>query len=291
MTAGKSKILLITTAWIAILSASDLFSIIWLGVLHKPDIPSWIFISQFSGICISILLTLIWPEIKDLRGFLWSLAALCAGEWISFGIQCTDLWINWTYGMAHYQKSFARVFLSLIPCLLMILTLLGSSIDRNKLFLKRGNLKALGKIPFSLRLVSWSVIGPSLLLIFTLPLILQLTLTLQPDFNAAKMIISALPVILTFSVINAASEEFRFRSVLIARLKPLLGPGHTLILTSALFGIGHWFGHPSGPTGVLLSGIAGWVWGKGMIDTKGFFWSWFVHMVQDIAILSVIVIS
>lgn len=36
-----------------------------------------------------------------------------------------------------------------------------------------------------------------------------------------------------------------------------VGPFHALFLTSTLFGPAHWFGHLSGPTGVLMAGFAG----------------------------------
>jgi membrane protease YdiL (CAAX protease family) len=79
--------------------------------------------------------------------------------------------------------------------------------------------------------------------------------------------------------------------VLIARVQPAVGTGQTLLMTSALFGLGHWFGHPSGPTGVLLAGFAGWFWGKAMIETKGFTWSWLIHAAQDVAIVAFIIMA
>jgi membrane protease YdiL (CAAX protease family) len=79
--------------------------------------------------------------------------------------------------------------------------------------------------------------------------------------------------------------------VLIARIRTLLGPGQALLLTSALFGLGHWFGHPSGPSGVLMAGIAGWFWGKSMIETKGFFWAWVIHAIQDVVIVAFVVMA
>ena len=291
MVAKKTKTLLLISAWIAILSVSDLPSVIWFSFLNKQDFSYWIPFSQFLGIGLALAMTFISEELHPVRGFIWALLAFIMGEWISFGLQSTDTWTSFTYSISADKKMLMRVFLSLIPCVLMTLTLSGSGIGRKELFLRRGDLKAPGSIPFRSRPVSWAVIGPSLLIIFTLPLILQLALTLHPDFSMGKKVMAAMPVILAFSVINAATEEFRFRSVLIARLRPVVGQWHVLLLCAALFGIGHWFGHPSGLSGMLLTGFASVVWGKSMIDTKGFFWPWLIHMVQDVAIVSMIVMT
>ena len=52
-----------------------------------------------------------------------------------------------------------------------------------------------------------------------------------------------------------------FRAVFLARVDQLLGAGRAMLMTSVIFGIGHWFGHPSGPSGVVLAFVAGWVLG------------------------------
>ena len=48
-------------------------------------------------------------------------------------------------------------------------------------------------------------------------------------------------------------------ALLLARLAPVVGAGQALLVTSATFGIGHWFGHPSGASGVLMAGFAGYM--------------------------------
>lgn len=289
--AKQSKRLVLLTCWIAALSASDLPAIIWHAFMQRPEVSLWIPVSQFLGFAIALALTLVSSSLKSVRGFIWALLALAIGDWICYGIESTGLWIGWTRTMAGHERMFLRTLLTLIPALLMMLTLFGSGIGRRELFLVKGELSAPSKMPRGMRSIPWTLIGPILIIVFTLPLILQLTLTVHPDFSAAARVIRALPLVLLFAVVNAASEEFRFRSVLIARMQTLVGPGHALLLTSALFGLAHWFGHPSGPTGVLMAGFAGWFWGKAMIETKGFFWSWFIHAVQDVAIGAFIIMA
>lgn len=291
MTAKQSRLLVLLSCWIATLSASDLPAIIWHALMQRPEVSVWIPVSQLVGLAIALVLTLTSSAFRSVRGFVWALLALAIGDWICYGIEITDVWTNWASTLAGYERMFMRTLLSLIPASLMTLTLFGSGIGKRELFLTKGVLNAPSKMPFGNRSIPWTLLGPILITIFTLPLILQLTLTVHPDFSMGARVIRALPFVLLFAIVNAASEEFRFRSVLLARIQTVVGPGHALLLTSALFGLAHWFGHPSGLTGVLMAGFAGWFWGKAMIETKGFIWSWLIHAIQDVAIAAFIIMA
>jgi membrane protease YdiL (CAAX protease family) len=287
----ESKFLTLTSAWLATLSASALPFIVWHAFLQHEEVSFWIPVAQLVGFAVSFGLTTVSLEVRQVRGFLWALLALAIGDWVVYGIQTTGGWLVWAQSAQRVDRFLANALLSLIPSLLMVLTLIGSGIGRRELFLAKGDLRAPSTMPFGLRPIRWTILGPFLIILFTFPLMLQLVLTVRPDFAMAGRAVSALPLILIFAALNAASEEFRFRSVLIARIRTLLGPGQALLLTSALFGLGHWFGHPSGPSGVLMAGIAGWFWGKSMIETRGFFWAWVIHAIQDVVIVAFVVMA
>ncbi len=55
-------------------------------------------------------------------------------------------------------------------------------------------------------------------------------------------------------------------------------------MSAYFFGIAHYFGTPGGIVGGLLSIFMGWVLGKGMLETRGLFWTWRIHFLSDIAI-------
>jgi len=287
----ESKSLILISSWLAMLSASALPSIVWYTFLQNEGALFWVPLVQVIGFAISFALTFISPSIRQVRGFIWALLAFAVGDWIVYGIQATGAWLAWAQTAPRVDRFLVNAFLSLIPCLLMVLTLMGSGIGRRDLFLAKGDLGAPSTMPFGLRPIRWTILGPVLIILFAFPLMLQLILTVRPDFAMAGKAIAALPFILVFAALNAASEEFRFRSVLIARIQALLGPNHALLLTSALFGLGHWFGHPSGPSGVLMSGLAGWFWGKSMIETRGFLWAWVIHAIQDVVIVAFVVMA
>src|SRR5436309_15100049 len=104
---------------------------------------------------------------------------------------------------------------------------------------------------------------------------------LYPDFTDRGLILRCLPCILLVAALNAANEEFQFRNVLLAHLRNVVSPSEAALLTAVLFGLGHYYGQPSGPIGVLMAGFAGWIWARSMIETRGFAWAFFIHMAQD----------
>jgi hypothetical protein len=64
-----------------------------------------------------------------------------------------------------------------------------------------------------------------------------------------------------------------------------------MLMTATVFGIGHWHGHPSGPTGVLMTAFAGWWLARSMIKTRGSLWAWSVHGAQDVLIFLFLVMA
>lgn len=186
-----------------------------------------------------------------------------------------------------------RLF-TLSGAVLVCFTLIGSGITRRDLFLCKGNPAAPAE-PIRLlgmrRPVPWSWLGPALILVFALALAPYLYLTVHPNFHASNRIIRILPWSLGVAILNAASEEFQFRSVLLAHLRGLFPKWEMILLTAAFFGLGHYYGQPSGTLGVLMAGFAGWIWARSMIDTRGGVWAFLIHMTQDVVILSFLAVG
>jgi len=186
-----------------------------------------------------------------------------------------------------------RLF-TLSGAILVCFTLIGSGITRRDLFLCKGDLDAPAQpIPFlGLRKpIRWSWLGPAFILVFALALAPYLYLTVHPNFNVSDRILRTLPWSVAVAILNAASEEFQFRSVLLAHLKGLFPKAEMILLTAAFFGIGHYFGQPSGPLGVLMAGLAGWIWARSMVDTGGGLWAFIIHLTQDIVIFMFLVVG
>lgn len=279
-------------AWSAVV-VSTVPEIIWLESGHRMSF--WFTGIESLLLVLAALAVLPFSRLRSMARFIFALAALNFGwDFLAPALGLT----NFFHSLAQNADWGARLFIARIPTLSGILllgfTLIGSRITRHDLFLRRGNLSAAAQpIPFvGLRKpIPWTVFGPALLVVFGLALPLFLYFMVYPDFSEYGRILRYLPWILLVAALNAASEEFQFRSVLLAHLRSVVSPAEGVLLTAVLFGLAHYHGQPSGPLGVVMAGIAGWFWARSMIETRGFFWAFFIHLVQDIVILSFLAVA
>jgi len=105
----------------------------------------------------------------------------------------------------------------------------------------------------------------------------SLTFRLFPD----------VPLVLVLALMNSFTEEiiFRYSYVTIVHNEGF-SPNLALFLGSAVFGTVHYFGMaPKGIMGALMAAFLGWFLTKSILETKGFFWAWFIHFLQDVVIL------
>lgn len=92
-----------------------------------------------------------------------------------------------------------------------------------------------------------------------------------------------LPLVFLFAAMNAYGEEMIYRASFLATLERVVGPRSALLITAAFFGVMHYFGMPYGVLGVAMSAFVGWLMGKAMLETRGFFWAWCIHFCLDLA--------
>lgn len=233
--------------------------------------------------------------IKNLASFILAVAVLSfgwlfAGPWLGASSVIQSASHNLGLGG---QLFLSRAILT-AGALLMIFMLIGSGIGRRELFLRLGNWRARAQPePFLWfhRPVPWTHVAAMLLLIFGVALPLYLFFTVHPQFGRAYHLLLLLPWAIATSALNAANEEFQFRSVLIARLKNVVSQREAMLLTAVLFGISHYFGQPSGWGGVFMASAAGWIWAKSMIETRGFTCAFTIHFIQDMFVFSFVAMA
>ncbi len=95
-----------------------------------------------------------------------------------------------------------------------------------------------------------------------------------------------LPSILFYAALNAFNEEITFRVPMLTTLEPVGGSKHALWMAAYFFGISHYFGTPGGIVGGIASIFMGWILGKAIVETRGLFWTWWIHFLSDIAIFT-----
>lgn len=279
-------------AWAAVIG-STLPEIFWQESGHK--VGFWFSTIEASCLILAALAAIWIPSLRGLWRFLVAVA-LVNFAWGYIAPSLADL-----PAVRHVTDNAswgARLFLArlftLSGAVLVCFTLIGSGITRRDLFLCKGNLAAPAQ-PIAFlglrRRAPWTWLGPAFILIFALFLAPYLYLTVHPNFSVSDRILRTLPWSLAVATLNAASEEFQFRCVLLAHLRGVFRPGETVLLTAVFFGIGHYYGQPSGPLGVAMAGFAGWIWARSMVDTRGCVWAFLIHLVQDIVIFTFLAVG
>lgn len=236
-----------------------------------------------------------WPRWRPLMGFIIAVAVLR----LNWSVLSPAISSSYVVGEINQTMSFGgRLFVSrLILALgmpLMLATMAGCSFPDRSLFLRRGDFCApAAPEPFLWfrQPIAWSRLGLQLLVLFGVALPVYLFFSLPIHWQQWSRIGPLLPWALATAALNAASEEFQFRCVPLAQLRGVLPVRETLWLTAVFFGLGHYFGQPSGIPGVIMATIAGWLWAKSIVETRGVGWAFVIHFVQDVVIFCFLVLS
>ena len=227
-------------------------------------------------------------RLRVLSGFLltiavlrlgWSVIAPMVADWDPVRALIEDL--DWG------PKMFVMRLLNVTGALLMLTTFIGRKITRDDLFLRIGCLDAPVKperILWFRSPLRWWHLWPLIGLIFALAMVAFLFSNLRPNFWQLTQHWQLLPWALATAALNAANEEFQFRCVPLAQLRNVLPLRESVWLTAIFFGLAHYFGQPSGWLGVAMATVAGFIWGKSMLETRGVAWAFSIHFVQDLVI-------
>ena len=279
-------------AWAAVIG-STLPEILWQESGHKL---SFGFTAIESGCIILTALVACWiPSLRGLWRFLLAVGLLnFAWKYMAPTLANLPSVRHVTDNASWGARLFLARLFTLSGAVLVCFTLIGSGITRRDLFLCKGNPAAPAQ-PIAFlgvrKPVPWTWLGPAFILVFALVLAPYLYLTVHPNFSVSERILRTFPWSLGVAIFNAANEEFQFRSVLLAHLRGVFQSGEAVLLTAVFFGIGHFYGQPSGPLGVAMAGFAGWIWARSMVDTRGGVWAFLIHMVQDIVIFTFLAVG
>jgi membrane protease YdiL (CAAX protease family) len=261
------------------------------SVSEGPLGLSWLALVEVVILAVFWVVTWVWPTVKPLRGLALALLAYFVAIFLLLPLIVESaVWSNWvqqdSWGVALVA---VRLGTHLMPVALMALTLIGSGIGRRELFLVLGNPRAPAEptrlMPGILKdSKPWNRVVREWLPYYAIIIVIVLLLQVRPNVNQASQALIFLPAIVIAAAINAFAEEFEFRSMLLARLEPVLGSHQAILIAAALFGLLHYFGAPGGPFGVLLAGYLGWIAAKSMIETRGFVWAFLIHFIGDFII-------
>lgn len=99
-------------------------------------------------------------------------------------------------------------------------------------------------------------------------------------------ILNILPFSTVFALSNSFVEESITRLGVVVVLKDILKDRTIPLISALIFGTVHYWGNPGGFSGVIVAGFLGWLLTKSILETKGFFWAWLIHFLQDVIIFS-----
>ena len=277
--------LLLLLAWLGTLLASALPEILWREGFGRDGGPvQWL---QLGGLLLLLLLTALWREATPLRGYFLVLSALflVAGILVP-GVSRSDRWLSW-FGQGEagwFRSSLGLHLLRMLPALAIWALLAGMGRKRQDYFLVKGCVDApVEPVPWMglRRPEPWTRFGRHLALIASGVTLLMMLLGRLPTGSEVLGVLPRLPAVLLFAAMNAFNEEFPGRAALLSQLLGVVEKQQSLLLTAALFGLGHFYGVPPGLSGVFLAGFFGWLLGKSMVETGGFLWAWTIHFLQD----------
>ena len=277
-----------SVAWAVALLASLLPDILFREL--TGTLPAWLFWAKAGLLAALLLAGLVWGRLRSLQ--------LQPFFVILLAVQLISLAVGWFYQSIHYQTWLAglnpfltEMFSVQIPrfttaalMLLVALALLGRF---EHLFFVKGKLDApAAPIPgITSRPTSWRILGPAVAGAMCLGLaVFTFAFSSLPSLQALGGALPYLPLVLLFAASNAFGEEMIYRAPWLGVLEGPVGPTQALLITAASFGIYHYYGVPYGLLGVGMAFIPGWLMGKAMLETRGFFWAWFIHFCMDAVI-------
>jgi len=279
-------------AWVSTLFISSLPNIIWQEFFGPPTI--WLFWSKIILLISLIGLSFLWTPAKKLRVYFLLFLILYIAEKLLDMLGASSLWIRWFPQSSSFIKSMFGIQLRRIAvAAIMVFSLLAIYRRPNRFFLVPGKLDAPSeKLLFLIdKGTSWKRLSWILAAMITFGTLVFLVLAGRPSLSQLSGLLPMLPAILILAAMNAFSEELSYRAALLAPLSPAVGTGHSLLLTATYFGLAHFYGVPYGVVGVIMAFILGYLLSKAMLETKGFFWPWFIHFWQDVAIFSFMAIG
>jgi membrane protease YdiL (CAAX protease family) len=279
---GQGPVVLAT--WLLTLAVSILPDVISRSV--TGGVPGWLFPAKLVGLAAIVATGFLWKAVTPLRAYSLVMSALLLLEWLRSVLEGKPWW-NGMFAGGFGQQMLGTQILRVGAAAVMIVLLLVLRFRSKDFYLVRGNPNAKAEPVRWLGIdkpIGWNRLGMISALCISLGTLAFLVLAGQPPPSAAAGAVTLLPMILLLAAMNAFGEEVTFRGALLAPLVPSVGPRHAVMLTAAFFGLGHYYGVPYGIIGVAMASLLGWFLGKCMVETRGFFWPWFIHFLQDVMI-------
>lgn len=277
---------LVLIAWIIAILISLLPDILFREI--TGSLPIWVFWAKVGFGLVFLLLCAILKALRPLWKFSVVLLAVLVLDWIVGRFYSVIGYTTWLARAPKFIQDVGSVQIQRATTGILFALLMLLVFGRFKrFFLVKGDLKAQAlPIPWVLtRPPKWNILAPLIALAMSLGLFVFTLIFGTPiTKDGLKGILPLLPFVLIFAASNAFGEEMIYRAPWIGALEEPVGGTNALLIPAVFFGLAHFYGVPFGITGVIMAFIPGWLMGKAMRETRGFFWAWFIHFCMDVTI-------
>ena len=275
-------------AWAMVLALSLLPVVVVQELLGRPLTDDVRAGASVAVVVAGWLVTLAWRPARVLRPMLVLFLVLVGSQWIVhtrldrlpfFADRLRDP--SFAVSMPVEQALNLVVTLAMIGALMVLLR------DRRAFYLAKGDPGA-PAAPVRWMGVGegarWSSLGPILGVCITGGTLAFLVLSGTPSAEDLARALPLLPVVLGCAAVNAFNEEMTYKASFLSVLVGPVGSRDALRMVAAYFGLAHFYGVPYGIIGVVLAWFLGWILARSMLETRGLWWAWFIHFLQDVAI-------
>lgn len=282
---------LLIVAWTVMLLASALPNILWqeVGQVRPGLTILWL---KLGLLAVLAAAGYAWQPLGRMRPFILLLVLVFAAEELLIHrLGNSAQWQAW-FGGSDVSFTTEMMSVQLRRVAVAVAVIAGLRLygyRRREMFLTPGRLDApVTPVPIAgfPTPSTWMRFGLQWALYISLGTLLFLVIGARPAPALLLQALPMLPLILLFAVMNAFSEEMTYRAAFLTTLVGPVGPRHAIWLSAIFFGLGHYYGVPYGVIGVIMASFLGWLLGKAMLETRGFFWAWFIHFLQDVIIFT-----
>jgi len=269
---------------------SSILPLVILKEVFKIE-PNWFFEAQLIIFFILLLASFIFDLLKKIRLYILMVLILIGTQWLTTIIQSLATWNNLFNNITNdfILLLLKGQLLKLAAALIIFIVLLYFKKRPKNFFIAMGDIDGEVK-PIKFILTeppNWKKLGFTFAIYLSIGTLIFLVIAGGiPSLDKLISIIPIFPLIIIFAAINSFYEELGYRAALISVLEDKIGSKQSLYLTSVFFGIAHFYGVPYGVVGVIMATFLGYIIGKSMLETRGFFWAFIIHMILDILIFS-----
>lgn len=280
--------IVLAVAWAVLLAVSLAPTVIAQEVFHAAVSPDLRAEAAVIALAAGFGLTLVWSPARSLRPLLVLFLVLVGAQWLVYTrLDRLAPIASWVDSPSFNIYMLAEQGLNLVVTLAMIAALFAIHRNRSAFYLARGDIAAPATQVSWLAIKRgdrWSTVGRNLAVFISLGTLAFLVLSGRPSVDMLAAIVPFVPVILLAAALNAFNEEVTYKASFLSVLVGPFGEKQTLRMVAAYFGIAHFYGVPYGLIGVALAWFLGWVLARSMLETRGLFWAWCIHFVQDVLI-------